>query len=322
MVKTKFGVFLPFYSFMREPKQYYANLKRAVLECERLGYDSVWLDDHLMYHQWPVYETWSTLSALAAQTSRIRLGTMVSCLPHRHPALLAKTAATFDVLSDGRLEFGIGAGVDKYEHEAYGFTYPKYSVRVEQLGEAVEVIKRLWTQSEASFKGKHFCLNKAFCEPKPQQKPHPPIVIGGSGDRLPNRKDYLLKVTAKHADRYDWGFIPTMDMFKCKLLTLEQICQKVGRDFAEVEKSCWPGGQVLIANSKSEVLEKINQHKATPTSVEEYKRAVLAGTPEECIERLHLYLDLGVTYFMLFFADLPSTGGLQLFAEEVIGPLS
>ena len=144
MGKLKFGVFLPFYAFQTKDKESFSHIRDIVLECERLGYHSVWLDDHLMYDDWPILETWTTLSALCALTSRIRLGTMVSCSTHRNPALLAKIAATFDVLSNGRLEFGIGAGIQEAEHTAYGFDFPKPSVRIKRLGESLEVIMRLW----------------------------------------------------------------------------------------------------------------------------------------------------------------------------------
>lgn len=283
-----------------------------VLECERLGYDSVWLDDHLMYNNWPILETWTTLPALSSLTSKIRLGTMVSCNQHRNPALLAKTAATLDVLSNGRLEFGIGAGVQEAEHIAYGFGFPKLSVRLERLGEALEVITRLWTQEKASYQGKHYTLKDAVCEPKPLQKPHPPITVGGSGEKL------TLKVTAKYADRFDWGFAPSLDLYKRKLEVLENHCLTVGRDFNEIQKSCWPGGQLLIAQDQRELNEKISKIKPANTPLEEFKKAILAGTPDECLERLQVYVDLGVTYFMLFFADLPSTDGLKLFAEAVV----
>lgn len=282
-----------------------------VLECERLGYDSVWLDDHLMYNNWPILETWTTLPALSSLTSKIRLGTMVSCNQHRNPALLAKTAATLDVLSNGRLEFGIGAGVQEAEHIAYGFGFPKLSVRLERLGEALEVITRLWTQEKASYQGKHYTLKDAVCEPKPLQKPHPPITVGGSGEKL------TLKVTAKYADRFDWGFVPSLDLYKRKLEVLENHCLTVGRDLNEIQKSCWPGGQLLIAQDQRELNEKISKIKPANTPLEEFKKAILAGTPDECLERLQVYVDLGVTYFMLFFADLPSTDGLKLFAEAV-----
>jgi len=233
MGKLKFGVFLPFYAFQaKTPNEQFSLLKNIVLESEHLGYDSVWLDDHLMYNNWPILETWTTLSALSSLTSRIRLGTMVSCNQHRNPALLAKTAATLDVLSNGRLEFGIGAGVQEAEHIAYGFGFPDLSVRMECLGEALEVITGLWTQEKASYQGTHYFLKDAVCEPKPLQKPHPPITVGGSGEKL------TLKVTAKYADRFDWGFLASLDLYKRKLEVLENHCLTIGRDFSEIEKSC------------------------------------------------------------------------------------
>ncbi len=312
MGKHKFGVFLPFYAFQaKNPNDYYDHLKTIVLECERLGYDAVWLDDHLMYNNWPILESWTTLAALSALTSRIRLGTMVSCNQHRNPALLAKTAATLDVLSNGRLEFGIGAGVQEAEHFAYGFDFPKLECRAERLGEALEVLKRLWMQEKATFNGKHYTLKEAVCEPKPIQKPYPPITVGGNGEK------HTLKVTAKYADRFDWGFLPSLDEYRNKLVVLENHCKSVGRDFGEIEKSCWPCGQILIARDKEELSQKISKNKPANMSVVEFKKCTLAGTPDEFKEHLQAYIDLGATYYMLYFADLPSLEGLKLFAKTV-----
>jgi alkanesulfonate monooxygenase SsuD/methylene tetrahydromethanopterin reductase-like flavin-dependent oxidoreductase (luciferase family) len=310
--ELKFGVFLPFYAFKKEnSKEQYDHLKSIVLESERLGYDSVWLDDHLMHGNWPILETWTTLSALSSLTHKIRLGTMVSCAAHRNPALLAKSASTLDVLSNGRLEFGIGTGVQEAEHIAYGFGFPKAAVRVEYLSEALEVITRLWTQEKASYQGKHYSLKDAVCEPKPLQKPHPLITVGGIGEK------HMLKVTAKYADRFDWGFLPSLDVFKRKLMILENYCLTAGRDFSDIEKSSWPGGQVLIAQNEKELNEKISKLKPANTSLKDFQKVTLAGTPEECRERLQVYVDLGVTYFMLFFADLPNVDGLRLFSQSV-----
>ena len=262
----KFGVFLPFYAFQaKTPKEYFEVLKNIVLESERLGYDAVWLDDHLMYNNWPILEPWTTLAALSTLTSKIRLGTMVTCNAHRNPALLAKTAATLDVVSNGRLELGIGAGCQEAEHLAYGFGFPKPSVRIAQLGEALEVITRLWTQEKANYQGKHYTLKDAICEPKPLQKPYPPITVGGSGEKL------TLKVTAKYADRFDWGSLPSVDDYRRKLEVLEEQCKVVGRDFDEIERSCWPGGQVLIAQNQRELSEMISQRKPESSPLEEYQ---------------------------------------------------
>ncbi len=315
LVKLKFGAFLPFYAFQtKTPTEYFSVLKDIVLECEHCGYDAVWLDDHLMYNEWPILEPWTTLAALSSLTSKIRLGTMVTCNQHRNPALLAKTAATLDVVSNGRLEFGIGAGCQETEHMAYGFGFPKASVRIESMGEALEVLTQLWTQKKATCQGKHYVLKDAVCEPKPLQKPHPPITVGGSGEKT-------LKVTAKYADRFDWGSLPSVDEYKRKLGVLQEQCKTVGRDFGEIERSCWPGGQVLIAKEESELKEMVSKHNTTGLPLEEYRKGNLYGTPDECLEQLRVYVDLGVTYFMLYFADLPSTDGLRLFAEAVAAKL-
>jgi F420-dependent oxidoreductase-like protein len=311
--KLKFGVFVPFYAFQtKTPSEYFEHLKTIVLECERLGYNAVWLDDHLMYNNWPILEPWITLSALSSLTSKIRLGTMVTCNAHRDPALLAKTAATLDVLSNGRLEFGVGAGCQEAEHLAYGYGFPKVSVRIESLGEALEVITKLWTQERSNYQGKHYTLRDAVCEPKPSQKPHPPITVGGGGEKL------TMKITAKYADRFDWGSLSSIDDYKRKLELLKEQCKVVSRNFDEIERSCWPGGQVLIAQNQKELEEIISIRKPSSLPMDEFRKGNLSGTPNECRKQIQVYVDLGVTYFMLYFADLPSTDGLKLFSEEVV----
>jgi len=314
--KIKFGVFLPFYAFKaKSPVENFNHIKNLVLESERLGYDSVWLDDHLMYDSWPILESWTTLSTLASVTNKIRVGTMVSCITHRNPALLAKAAATLDVLSNGRLEFGIGAGAQESEHLAYGFNFPNPKVRAEMLSEALEVITRLWTKDKANFQGKHYTVKEAVCEPKPTQKPHPPIIVGGSGER------FTLRATAKYANMFDWGYLQSIQEYTEKLKILKKHCKNIGRDFSEIEKSCWPAGQILIAKSRKELDGKIEVIKPKDMTDEDFRRITLAANPEECLRLLEDYIDLGVTYFMLFFADLPNPDSLGLFAQTVIKKL-
>jgi alkanesulfonate monooxygenase SsuD/methylene tetrahydromethanopterin reductase-like flavin-dependent oxidoreductase (luciferase family) len=309
--KLKFGVFLPFYAYQtKTATEQFQTLKTIVLDCDRYGYDSIWLDDHLMYGNCSILEPWITLSALSTLTSRIRLGTMVSCNAHRNPAVLAKSAATLDVLSNGRLEFGIGAGCQETEHLAYGFGFPRPSVRIAQLGEAIEVIKRLWIQKKANFQGKHYSLKNAVCKPKPIQKPYPPITVGGNGEKL-------LEVTAKYADRFDWGALPSKEDYEHKLEVLENHCRVVGRDFGEIERSAWPSGQILIAEDQTALAKKAEKFKPSNVGLQDYLKGTLAITADQCRDPLQAYTDLGVTYFMLYFADLPSSDGLKLFAEAV-----
>ena len=144
------------------------------------------------------------------------------------------------------------------------------------------------------------------------QKPYPPITVGGSGKLL------LRKVTAPYADRFDFGFQPSIERYKCKLEVLEKECRAIGRNFGEIEKSCWPSGQVLIGQNESEVNEKISQKNTLGLTLEEFKKTSLVGTAQQCREQLQVYVDLGVTCFMLYFGDLPSVEGLRLFAEGIM----
>jgi F420-dependent oxidoreductase-like protein len=265
-----------------------------------------------MFGKRPILECWTALTTLSSLTTRIRLGTMVLCSSFRNPALLAKMAATLDVISGGRLEFGIGAGVQKEEHAAYGMPFPEARIRIERMKEAVEIIKKMWTEEKTSYEGKHYEINEAVCEPKPVQKPHPPITIGGGGEKL------TLKVTAQYADRYDFGYLPSLELYKRKLEVLENYCRAVGRNPQEIEKSCWPGGQVLIACNQKELSEIVLARKPKSVSLNDFEKLNLMGTPDDCLKKLRPYADLGVTHFMLFFGDLPSLDGLRLFAGSVM----
>ncbi|MEM3941827.1 MAG: LLM class flavin-dependent oxidoreductase [Candidatus Bathyarchaeia archaeon] len=312
----KFGVYLPFYSFGFNCSRYrsFEILKEVVLRCEQLGYHSVWLDDHVMYGDKPILECWTILSALSTLTRKIRLGTLVLCNQFRSPALLAKMAATLDVISDGRLEFGIGAGIQREEHEAYGFPFPNLRTRAEQLSEALEIIKRMWTMEESTFNGLHFRINRAKCVPKPIQKPHPPVIIGGVSKSI-------LEVTAKYADRFDWGPL-SVDQYERKLSLLETYCRKVGRNLECIEKSCWVRGAIYLASDKQELKQKICAWKPENVPLDVFNKMNFVGTPDDLINEMQPYLDMGVTFFMLYFGDLPAGESLKIFAETVLRELS
>ena len=180
------------------------------------------------------------------------------------------------------------------------------------MNEAVEIIKKLWTEEKASYNGKHYMIRDAVCEPKPVQKPHPPITIGGGGEKL------TLRVTARHADRYDWGYLSSLELFKRKLKVLEKHCDAVGRSFHEIEKSCWPAGQIFIGENRKELEKRVLQWVPKGVILEDFLRTSFVGTPEDCIKQIQKYVNLGVTHFMLFFGDLPDLRGLRLFAENVV----
>jgi F420-dependent oxidoreductase-like protein len=198
------------------------------------GIEHAWLFDHFAPINsdvnGPCLEGWTVLAAFAAETKRLRLGLMVTGNTYRHPAVLAKIAATVDVISSGRLDLGIGAGWNVYEHESMGIPLYAPGERIRRLGEACDIIKSLFTQHTTDYDGRYYQLKDARSEPKPVQKPYPPFVIGGSGEQL------TLRVVAKHADVWNFGGSDP-EQFKHKQSVLRQHCEAVGRDFSEIALS-------------------------------------------------------------------------------------
>jgi alkanesulfonate monooxygenase SsuD/methylene tetrahydromethanopterin reductase-like flavin-dependent oxidoreductase (luciferase family) len=202
--------------------------------------EHAWAFDHLLPIggdlDGPIFEGWTLLAALAAQTSRLRLGLLVTSNRVRPPALLAKIAATTDIVSGGRLDFGIGAGSRtdipwaRREYDAYGLPYHDAAYAVGSLAEACTVIRRLWAEDQPfDFHGRHYDLTGAFCNPKPVQRPHPPIVIGGLATRT-------LRVVAGHADV--WNFPgDDLDTARARGAVLDRICAEIGRDPSSITRS-------------------------------------------------------------------------------------
>ena len=213
----------------------YEDMLRVWLEADQLPViEHAWLFDHFTPlgndPTGPCLEGWTLLTAYAALTKRLRVGLMVTGNTYRHPAVLANMAATVDIVSQGRLDFGIGAGWNELEHTSYGIPLYKPGERIRRLGEACEVIKLLWTETVADFDGKYYQLKGARCEPKPVQKPYPPFVIGGSGEQL------TLRVVAQYASI--WNFVGgSTDEFKHKNAVLDGHCTAIGRDPAEIARS-------------------------------------------------------------------------------------
>ena len=311
MKEIRFGVFLDVFA---QPLTY-SDFKDLAIESERLEYESVWMCDHFMRGRGPILECLTTLSAISSLTKKIRLGSLVLCNSYRNPSILAKAAATLDVISNGRLEFGIGAGWAENEYLAYGIPFPKPSIRIAQVREGIEIVKRMWTEETASYEGRYFRIKDAVCEPKPLQKPHPPITIGGSGEKL------MLRIVAEYADRSNWH--ETAEMCRHKLKVLEKHCSSIGRDSQEIEKSV--DMVVSISENEQELtenLKKLYSSRKQTVSFKEWLKVVKArdimGIPSECLERIKEYVDIGITYFMLRFQDFPSKKGMRLFAEEVM----
>jgi len=237
--ELKLGVFVPQgwrmdLADVPDPVEKYETMSRCAREAETAGFDAIFLYDH--FHTVPtpqresVFECWTSMAALARDTRSIRLGQMVTCNSYRPPSLLAKMASGIDVMSRGRVILGIGAGWYQHEYEAYGYEYPDTPDRLRMLRESLQVIKALWTQDEAHFDGRYYKLRGAINEPKPVQKPHPPIWIGGSG---PKR---TLRVVAKHADVWNSN-ARSIDETRELNRILADHCAKVGRDPNTIRRS-------------------------------------------------------------------------------------
>ncbi len=248
-------------------------------------FEHAWLNDHFMglgsTPPDPYLESWTLLAALAAQTRRLRVGVMVTDNTYRHPAILAKMAATVDVISHDRLNFGIGTGWSEQQHRAYGIPLPSPGERIRRLGEACELIRRLWTEPLATFGGRYYQLSEAPCDPKPFQKPFPPFAIGGEGEQT-------LKVIAQYADIWDCS-VESPEAYHQKSLLLENYCAAIGRDPASIEYSRH------ISVDPSEL------------------KAVLLETRS--------FIEVGVTHIIYHVPVPASQNILRRLAEEVASPL-
>lgn len=295
----------------------YETSKKIVQECEKYGFDFVWITDHL--HDFlpskSYLECWTAISALAEATQRIRLCTVVLNNLFRHPSLVAKMAATLDGISGGRLDLGIGAGWYESERISNGIPFPRASVRIEQLEEAIEVMERLWTADNVSFSGKYYTLKNASSNPKPVQSPHPPIWIG-----IMKGRSRMLKVIAKHADVWTISsiYLPEPSEYQQIRTTLENYCHESGRDFDRIRSGVGIG--CVVAENESKVREKVRKFPPTSLSVKNYtaQQMRLEGTPDRCVEKLRMYAQIGVTRFVMNFPDITTTEPIRLFGEKVV----
>ncbi len=234
-------------------------------------------------------------------------------------------ASVLDVISSGRVEFGIGAGWYDLECNAYGIRLEKASVRIAKLDEAVQLIKKMWTDPSANFQGKYYQLKAAINSPMPIQKPHPPIVIGGEGEQL------LLKVVAKLAERCN--FNGPLENYKRKLEVLQQHCTNVGRNFGEIEKTILTDLVIRRTAPEAEAfMKRMDERgllfgnyqgdgKFEPISRERYKMVNVVGDPSQCLEKLRSYREIGVEYFIFDFPMTEQLEGMRIFAEQVMAKL-
>lgn len=283
-----------------------AHVQRA----ERDGFDSFWVMDH--FYQLPIhgserepfFDAWTILPALAAVTTRIRLGAMVSPVGYRNPALLARMGASLDHISGGRMNFGFGAGGYKPEYEAYGYPFEdKPSIRLAQMKEALELILGLWTNSRFTYHGSFFHTENAILEPKPLQKPHPPILIGGVGPKI------TLKLIAEMGDACNlWG---PPAYFAEQRDTLKRHCDAVGRDEATIEKTTYD----LVVCAPTDAALKAKIERLLPKGVENWMTFV--GTPSKLVDLVGEYARVGADHLCLDFAG-NDPESYELFVDEVM----
>lgn len=291
--------------------------KSVALKAEQLGYDAGYVYDHFIPYYGdkrtlPFFEAYTLLSAIAAITTKLRVGQVVTCNSYRLPSLLAKMSSTLDAISNGRLEFGIGAGWFEHEYNSYGYQFDSASARIEQLDESLIIIKKMWQKEKSSFKGKHYSIKNAICSPKPIQKPHPPIMVGGAGQKL-------IAVAAKHATRYNHPF-GTPEILQSKIEMLKIQCKKINRNFEEIENSVLL--RVLVGKDKDDIKQIATQLKKKNESISEFimrsKDSIALGTPDEVIEYLRRYVNIGISYFIVNFIGLSnSLEMLSLFSKKV-----
>jgi F420-dependent oxidoreductase-like protein len=311
-----FGTFIPQgwkmeLAAIADPVDKWAKVVATAQLAEQLGYDSLWVYDHFHNVPTPAHETmfecWTTLAAVSQRTSTIKLGQMVSCALYREPALVAKITSNIDVMSNGRLIWGIGAGWYENEFNGYGYPFPRAADRIRMLRETVEIVTAMWSRPDVDYDGRHYQLKGAQCDPKPVQKPRPQVLIGGGGEQL------LLRVVARLADASNFGGKP--DEFAHKTQVLTEHCRAVGRDYDSIQKTWSPA--VLIRETETEIAAMASLSSRNEP-FDSWVAGNLVGTPEQVAEKIQTYIDMGCTGFYPWCADYPETPTMELLAREVI----
>jgi F420-dependent oxidoreductase-like protein len=317
----QFGLQHPSFSFDyagQDMSQIVDSLKNLVTKAENSGFDSFWVMDHFHQIQFvgkpeePILEGWTVISVLAGITTKIKLGTLVTGVIYRYPSVLAKVAATLDVLSKGRLFMGIGAAWNEQESLAYAINYPSNQERMLRLEEAIQIIRKMWTdEPSASFNGKYYQIRNAYCNPKPIQKPSPPILVGGSGERK------TLKIVAKYADACNlFGSIETV---RKKLNILKEHCKSVGRDYDSILKTKLGA---IVVDDNEEIAKSRVQQTFGGMPEEQINEFVVYGTPEHVSSHIELLEQVGIQYLIVDLEPSRELQALDTFTNKVIKKMS
>ena len=295
----------------------YDEIATIAAATETAGWDALWVSDHILWDGESTdrncFEAWTLLSALAASTATLRLGTLVTCNSYRHPTLLAKMVAGVDVISQGRVDFGIGAGWKEEEYRAYGYDFPGIGTRQRQMVEAVDLTRLLWTEPYADFAGEHYRLERAVCAPKPVQSPMP-IWIGGHGDNL-------LRIVAEKADGWNMVFGRSLDELRDRHAVLDRHCAAVGRDPGSIRRSVFLF--TVVADDPAEVdAIRADLGRRLGPAAERFMAAGdaagLIGRPDQVAASLAAHVDLGFDQLHLLFPYGHEIAQIERFANEVL----
>ena len=279
---------------------------------EELGYHSLWVYDH--FHtvpsptQDPTYECWSLMAALSQTTSKVRLGQMCTCNSYRNPAYLTKVASTIDVMSGGRLEYAIGAGWYDQEYKAYGYDYPSAGVRLKMLEESLIIYKKMTTEDEASFEGEYYQINKAINQPKPIQKPHPPLWVCGGGEKV------TLKLLARYGDYGNWDV--DVEGFINKSNILREHCENENREFSDIGRTLHTN--VIIGENQADLdskIDKISEFTSIPKDM--YLSKPLVGVKNKVFEKIDEFESHGCSYLIAYIADIVWGDTLDILKEKL-----
>ena len=295
-----------------DPVEKFETMVRCAQEAEQAGFDAVWLYDH--FHPVPspehesVFECWTSMAALARETRTVRLGQLVTCGLYRPPSLLAKMASCVDVMSRGRVILGLGAGWYEEEFRAYGYEFPETPERLRMLREAVQVIKAMWGPGDATFEGRYYQVRGAINEPKPVQQPHPPIWIGGGGERV------TLKLVAQYGDACNLG--GDVETVRHKLDVLRAHCHEVGRDYDSILKTIELYAIFGDAAETDRVVTEVARRSRRDAAI--VKMRYVIGDARYLMDQVKAYADLGVDYVVVNLPNAADGGVISRFAEALL----
>ena len=295
-----------------KPEQQWDTIIEASARIEKLNYASVWVYDH--FHtvpsptQDPTFECWSLMAALSQVTENVRIGQMCTCNSYRNPAYLTKVASTIDSMSGGRLEFAIGAGWYDQEYKAYGYDYPSAGVRLKMLEEALQIYIAMTTQDKASFEGDYYKIKDAINQPKPLQKPYPPLWVCGGGEKV------TLKLLARYGDYGNWDVDVEGFVHKSKILKTH--CEEQNRNYSDIKKTLHTN--VIIGNNEKDLDAKINKIvDVTGIPKEMYIDRPLVGVKEKVFDTIDEFSSVECEYLIAYIPDIVWGDTLEILSEKL-----